>query len=291
MLKLLITGASSFIGNAVQEHLKDSADITVTAVSVRGSDWRSMDFSGFDSILHAAGIAHISPDPSISEQYDAVNHRLTVELARKAKAEGVKQFIFLSSMIVFGEASPAGVRKTITPESKPAPVNAYGQSKLDAENALRALEDESFRVAILRPPMVYGPGCKGNYNALVKLARKLPVFPRFDNHRSMIYVENLAELIRLIVLRGDRGTFHPQDAADQSVTAIVQQICAAHQKRMRFTSIFNPLVRLAGRGGIVRRAFGDMVYAQSMSEYPENYRIIGFEEAVRRTEGGASWRV
>lgn len=290
MLNLLITGASSFIGGAVQAHLKDSADIRTTAVSVRGNDWRSMDFSGFDSILHTAGIAHISPDPSLSEQYDAVNHCLTVALAQKAKAEGVKQFIFLSSMIVFGEASPAGVRKTITAETRPAPVNAYGQSKLDAENDLRALEDDTFRVAILRPPMVYGPGCRGNYNTLVKLARKLPIFPKFDNHRSMIYVENLAELIRLIVLRGDRGTFQPQDAFDQSVTAIVEQICAAHHKHMCFTSVFNPLVRLAGRGGIVRRAFGDMVYAQSMSEYPENYRIVGFEEAVRRTEGGASWR-
>lgn len=290
MLNLLITGASSFIGGAVQAHLKDSADIRTTAVSVRGNDWRSMDFSGFDSILHTAGIAHISPDPSLSEQYDAVNHCLTVALAQKAKAEGVKQFIFLSSMIVFGEPSPAGVRKTITAETRPAPVNAYGQSKLDAENDLRALEDDTFRVAILRPPMVYGPGCRGNYNTLVKLARKLPVFPKFDNHRSMIYVENLAELIRLIVLRGDRGTFQPQDAFDQSVTAIVEQICAAHHKHMCFTSVFNPLVRLAGRGGIVRRAFGDMVYAQSTSEYPENYRIVGFEEAVRRTEGGASWR-
>ena len=213
-----------------------------------------------------------------------------MEIAKKAKAEGVKQFIFLSSMIVFGEASPAGVRRTITAETVPAPVNAYGQSKLDAENGLRALEDDSFRVAIIRPPMVYGPGCKGNYNTLVRLSRKLPVFPEFDNRRSMIYVENLAELIRLIALRRDRGIFHPQDASARSVTDIVRQICAVHQKPMRFLSILAPLVRLAGRGGIVRRAFGDMVYEPSMSDYPENYRIVGFEEAIRRTEGGSPWR-
>lgn len=290
MLNLLITGANSFIGGAVQSRLKGSDEISATAVSVRGDGWRSMDFSMYDSILHAAGIAHVSPDPSLNEQYEAVNHRLTVEIARKAKAEGVKQFIFLSSMIVFGEASPAGVRRTITAETAPAPVNAYGQSKLDAENDLRALEDESFRVAIVRPPMVYGAGCKGNYNTLVKLAKKLPVFPKFENRRSMIYVENLAELIRLIALRRDRGTFHPQDARARSVTDIVRQICEVHQKHMRFWSVFAPLVRLAGRGGIVRRAFGDMVYEQSMSDYPENYRIVGFEEAVRRTEGGALWR-
>lgn len=290
MLNLLITGASSFIGGAVQAHLKNSSEIKTSVVSVRGDNWKTMDFSGYDAILHAAGIAHISPDPSLNEQYDAVNHRLTVAIAQKAKAEGVKQFIFLSSMIVFGEASPAGVRSIITAETAPAPINAYGQSKLDAENGLRALEDDSFRVAVLRPPMVYGCGCKGNYNTLVKLARKLPVFPKFDNRRSMIYVENLAELIRLIALRCDRGTFHPQDASARSVTEIVARICATHQKRMLFIGIFAPLVRLAGRKGIVRRAFGDMVYEQSMSSYPENYRIVSFEEAVRRTEGGSSWR-
>jgi UDP-glucose 4-epimerase len=178
----------------------------------------------------------------------------------------------------------------IHPDTPPAPVNAYGKSKLDAEIALRALEDDTFRVAAVRPPMVYGKGCKGNYNTLAALARKLPVFPEFDNRRSMIYVENLAELIRLIALRFDRGIFHPQDASAKSVTDIVRQICAVHQKPMRFLKILAPLVRLAGRGGIVRRAFGDMVYEQSMSDYPENYRIVGFEEAIRRTEGGSSWR-
>lgn len=290
MLNLLITGVGSFIGCAVQSHLKDSTQIKTHAVSIRSGNWKNMDFSCYDAILHAAGIAHVSPDPSLNEQYDAVNHRLTVEIARKAKAEGVKQFIFLSSMIVFGEASPAGVRSTITAGAAPAPVNAYGQSKLDAENGLRALEDESFRVAIIRPPMVYGPGCKGNYNTLVNLAKKLPVFPKFNNRRSMIYVENLAELIRLIALRCDRGIFHPQDESVRSVTEIVAQICASHHKRMLFLGVFVPLIRLAGRKGIVRRAFGDMAYEQSMSSYPENYRIVGFEEAVRRTEGGSSWR-
>lgn len=290
MIKLLITGRTSFIGGAVLAHLKDSREIAAEAVSVRDGAWKNLDFSGCDAILHAAGIAHVSPDPSLSEQYENINHRLTVDIAKKAKAQGVKQFIFLSSMIVFGEASPAGVRKTITPDTRPAPVNAYGQSKLDAENDLLALEDETFRVAVIRPPMVYGAGCKGNYNTLAKLAKKLPVFPKFENRRSMIYVENLAELIRLIVLRRDRGVFHPQDGQPRSVTEIVRTLCAVHQKPMHFLRILAPLVRLAGRRGIVRRAFGDMVYDRCMSDYPENYRIVGFEEAVRRTEGGSPWQ-
>lgn len=290
MLKLLITGSNGFIGGAVLKHLKDSAEIEATAVSVRDGAWKSLDFSGYDAVLHTAGIAHVSPDPSLNDQYDAINHRLTVEIAKRAKAEGVKQFIFLSSMIVFGEAAPAGVRRTVSAETIPAPVNAYGRSKLDAENGLRALEEDSFRIAVIRPPMVYGAGCKGNYNTLVRLARRLPVFPEFENRRSMIYVENLAELIRLIVLRRDCGIFHPQDETPRSVTEIVRTVCFVHGKRMFFSLLFSPLVRLAGKRGIVRRAFGDMVYSPEMSEYPVNYRIVGFEEAIRRTEGGSPWR-
>lgn len=290
MRKLLITGAHSFIGNAVLERLKNDPEIQATAVSVRDGAWKNMNFSGYDSILHCAGIAHVSPDPSLEKQYHEINFRLTADLAAKAKEEGVKQFVFLSSMIVFGPAAPAGVRKVITKDTLPSPENAYGQSKLDAEKAIAALTDESFRAAILRPPMVYGKGCKGNYNTLVSLAKKLPVFPEFENYRSMIYVENLAELIRLIVKNNDCGTFHPQDASPRSVTEIVREICASHGKKMFFTRLLAPAVKLVGKKGLARRAFGDMVYDLSMSDYSENYRVFTFEEAIRKTEGGSPWR-
>lgn len=290
MPNLLITGAHSFIGGAVQARLAEDPRFHVETVSLRGDGWRKMDLSRYDCVLHAAGIAHVSPDPSLAPRYEAVNHQLTASFAQRAKEAGVGQFIFLSSMIVFGEAAPAGVRARITLNTPAAPANAYGQSKLDAENDLRAMESDAFAVAILRPPMVYGPGCKGNYNTLVKLARKLPVFPEFHNDRSMIYVENLAELIRLIALRRDRGTFHPQDGEPKSVSDIVRAICAAHGKTMRFSRALAPLVRLIGRRGLARRAFGDMAYDPAMSAYPENYRIADFEEAVRRTEGGTPWQ-
>lgn len=290
MLKLLITGANGFIANAVLNHLKDSNEIEATAISVRGDDWKALDFSKYDSILHTAGVAHVDPDPSLADQYEKINHQLTVEVARKAKAEGVGQFIFLSSIIVFGEATRAGSHEKIAGRCRPAPANAYGQSKLDAEIDLRKLKSDFFRVAIIRPPMVYGKGCKGNYNTLVKLAQKLPVFPEFYNNRSMLYVENLAELIRLIVLRRDKGTYHPQDLVPRSVTEIVHEICHVHGKRMRFSRLLALPVLLLGFRGTVRRAFGDMAYGRAMSDYPENYRIVGFQEAIRRTEGDSKWQ-
>lgn len=289
MIRMLITGAHGFIGSAVCARLEGDPRARAEAASVRGGAWREIDFSRYDCVLHAAGIAHVRSDGSLDAQYDEVNRRLTADLAARAKAAGVGQFIFLSSAIVFGEASPAGVRREIGPQTAPAPANAYGRSKLDAENALRALEGDGFRVAILRPPMVYGRGCKGNYNALVRLARRLPVFPDFDNRRSTLYVGNLAELVRQVALDRAQGTFHPRDGRPRSTADIVRAVCEAHGKRMRFSRALAPLVRLTGGRGLVRRAFGDMAYADAAADYPADYRRFSFEEAIRRTEDGAPW--
>lgn len=284
---MLITGAHSFIGNAVRARLEGDPAVEAGMAGVRDGAWREIDFSRYDCVLHAAGIAHVRADGSLDAQYDAVNHRLTADLAARAKASGVGQFIFLSSIIVFGEASPAGVRWEIGPETAPAPANAYGQSKLDAENALRGLAGDGFRVAILRLPMVYGRGCKGNYNALVRLAQRLPVFPEFDNRRSALYVGNLAELVRRAALDGAEGTFHPRDGRPQSTSSIVRAVCSAHGRRMRFSRALAPLVRWTGGHGLVRRAFGDMAYADAAPDYPGDYRRFSFEEGIRETETGA----
>lgn len=284
MLKLLITGTDSFIGNAVRDRANQSGTILAETLSVRGDRWKSADFSGYDSILHAAGIAHVSPDPSMTEQYQNINHLLTAQLAARAKAQGVRQFIFLSSIIVFGDAAPVGVRRVIRPDTVPAPSNAYGQSKLDAENALRALEDERFRVVILRLPMVYGPGCRGNYNLLSRLAIRLPFFPLFENQRSMLYVENLAALIPLLMQDNASGIYYPRDTHPRSVPEIVRAICLARGQRVRFSRALAWGVRACRGLGLVRRAFGDMAYSQDMPDYPGHYREVDFPEAIRRTE-------
>jgi len=285
MIDLLITGKSSFIGGAVQERLSEFPDdYRVSAVSVRDDEWKESGFAGHDAILHAAGIAHVSPDPALEEAYCRVNRDLTIEIARRAKADGVKHFIFLSSMIVYGDAPAAGVRNRIHKNTAPSPSNAYGQSKLDAEKGILALEDECFRVAIIRPCMVYGKGCKGNYNTLSRLARKLPVFPKFENERSVLYSGNLAECIRLILDGGLRGTFFPQDEKIVSVPELVERIARVHGRKMIFLKCLNPLVKLAGKKGIVRRAFGDLAYDPEMSAAPGNYRIYDPETSIRKTE-------
>ena len=288
MINVLITGKTSFIGGAVAARLNEFPDrYRVKTISLREDGWRTEGFKGWDCVLHAAGIAHVSPDPSLAVEYQRVNRDLTLEVARQAKADGVQQFIFLSSMIVYGDAPPAGVRRRIGPDTLPAPSNAYGQSKLDAEKGLQSLADAHFQVAVLRPPMVYGRGCKGNYNLLSRLARQMPFFPKFENERSILYVGNLAECVRLIVEDGGGGLYFPQEARTFSVCELVDAIARVHGRRMRFWKCLNPVVRLLGRRGLARRAFGDMAYDLQMSQRPAGYRRLDFETSIRETEGAA----
>lgn len=285
MIHVLITGKTGFIGNAVQNRLSDfPLFFTPSLQSIRDNAWRIVGFKGYNAIVHTAGIAHVQSDPSLEGEYMRVNRDLTLAIAKRAKADGVRHFIFMSSIIVYGDASCAGERKIITPDTVPCPSGAYGQSKLEAENGLLALADDHFKVSIIRSPMVYGRGCKGNYNTLSILARKLPVFPDFDNYRSAIYVGNLAELIRIILEKGLEGTFCPQDEFITSTRNMVERIARARGKKIRFLKCLNPLVRLAGKSGVVRRAFGDMAYAPEMSAFPDNYRIYDPDASIRNTE-------
>jgi len=199
MKKILITGANSYIGTSFENYIKEhySNEYIVDTVDMIDGSWREKDFSEYDSVFHVAGIAH-SDNGKISEEkaklYYSVNTDLTVETATKAKADGVKQFIFMSSAIVYGESAPIGKSKVITKDTPVNPANCYGDSKVQAEKGIEPLNDDSFKVVILRPPMIYGKGSKGNYPLMAKLALKTPIFPYVKNERSMLYVENLCEL-------------------------------------------------------------------------------------------------
>ena len=284
MISVRITGGSGFIAGAVRARLEAFPDrYRVGCVSLRGGGWRDSGFSGWDCVVHTAGIAHVKADPALAPEYMRVNRDLTLEAARRAKADGARQFIFLSSVIVYGDPSPAGERFLIGPDTPPAPANAYGRSKLEAEEGLRALEDERFRVAVLRLPMVFGRGCKGNYNALAALARRSPVFPRFENRRGVVYVENLAEFIRRRVDAGDGGLFFPQDEI-ASTAGLAALVARAHGRRMILLRALNPAVRLLGRRGMVRRAFGDMAVDPALAAPDDGWRRFDLESSIRKTE-------
>lgn len=290
MKKILITGANSYIGTSFEEYVvKNINDFVVDTVDMLSDSWQSYDFSGYDTVFHVAGIAH-SDSGKISEEkaqlYRSVNTDLTVAVAKKAKAEGVGQFIFMSSAIVYGNSAPFGKKKMITKDTPVSPANVYGDSKVQAELGLRGIEDDNFKVVILRPPMIYGNGSKGNYPLLSMLAKKLPFFPKVDNCRSMLYIENLCEFVKLMIENEESGIFWPQNSEYTNTADMVCAIAAVHNKKIRLTKIFNiGLVLLRHVTPLVDKAFGSFTYDFEMSKYDKgDYRVASFEESVIRTE-------
>ena len=298
--RVLVTGAGSYIGETFRayaaEHYPDN--FTIDAVDMIDPLWRDKDFSSYDIVYHVAGIAHAdigNVSDETKEKYYAVNTDLAVEVAEKAKADGVKEFIFMSSMIVYGESAPYGVKKIIDEYTVPTPANFYGDSKLQADVGVRELADEKFKVIVLRPPMIYGKGSKGNYPMLAKLAKKLPVFPDVDNERSMLYIENLCEFLCQIMLvgevKGDAIVLIPQNAEWTRTSEMVKEIARVTGAKTRSVKALNPAVSIASKmpgkiGGLVNKAFGNNCYAHSISGYPGiEYQNVGLGTSVCRTEG------
>lgn len=289
MKKILITGANSYIGTSFENYMAQWPDqYQVDTVDMIDGIWREKSFAGYDAVFHVAGIAH-SDTGRVSEErkafYYKINTDLTIETAQKAKAEGVGQFIFMSSAIVYGDSAPIGKQKIITADTPTDPANFYGDSKVQAENGILPLDDETFKVVVLRPPMIYGPQSKGNYPILAKLAQKLPIFPAVQNQRSMLFIENLAEFIHLMIENKESGIFHPQNNEYSNTAELVKLIAAAHGKKILLIKGFGWALKLLSYcTGLVNKAFGSLSYDPSISGYKQNYCICSLEESIRKTE-------
>jgi nucleoside-diphosphate-sugar epimerase len=286
MRKLLITGANSYIGISVENWLKRWPDkYQVDTLDMLDNKWREKSFCGYDIIFHVAGIAHVSTNPNMEELYYKVNRDLTIETANKAREDKISQFIFMSSGIVYGDSSSFGEPMLITSNTVPEPANFYGKSKLQAEEGIRNLENDKFRVVILRPPMIYGTGCKGNYNKLSSYGRKLPIFPKVENCRSMLYIDNLCEFVRLMIDNNESGIFFPQNEDYFSTSDIVKYIAHAQGRKIVFTRFFNPLLKLLSkRFHIISKAFGSFAYDKSISKYKQNYHVVNSIDSINIIE-------
>lgn len=286
MKKILITGANSYIGTSLEKWLMNyPGKYVVDTVDMRDGSWKEKDFSGYDVVFHVAGIAHVSSDPKMEDLYYKVNRDLTIETALKAKKEGVKQFVFMSSIIVYTGCVPEGgiINSSTIPNTK----NFYGDSKLQAEKGIKYLEYEDFKIVVLRPPMIYGKGSKGNYPKLAKAAQMLPIFPDIDNKRSMLHIDNLCEFIRLMIDNNESGLFFPQNSEYVKTSEMVQLIAKFHGKKIRLVKLFNGLLRVMGfKFGLINKVFGNLVYEQSMSTYKDNYRIRDLRFSIELTESG-----
>ena len=289
MKRILITGANSYIGQAFEHHLKQWPETYhVDTIDMIGEAWKNTSFSGYDTVYHVAGIAHsdngkISPERS--KLYYQVNTDLAIKTAEKAKADGVRQFIFMSSASVYGRSASIGEYKRITRDTPFSPENSYGDSKVKAEEGIFPLQDENFRVVILRPPMIYGKGCKGNYPTLSKIAKKFPAFPYVNNQRSMLYIDNLAEFVRLMIDNEEQGIFWPQNREFSNTTEIVQMIARVHGKRIMILRGVSWMLKLLSPFTVlVNKAFGSLWYDQEISNYKQEYCIVSLEDSIKETE-------
>lgn len=295
MKKILITGANSYIGTSFEKYMSQFKQYQVETIDMIDGSWREYSFSDYDAVYHVAGLAHADVGKVSEERkqlYYKINTELTIETAKKAKKDGVRQFVFMSSAIVYGESAPIGKQKVITKNTEVSPANFYGDSKVQAERGLAELEDTSFKVVILRPPMIYGPNGKGNYPILSKLAKKLPVFPSVYNERSMLYIENLCEFVRLMIENEETGIFFPQNVEYTQTSTMVREIAACADKKIVTLAVLNPFVKICGRipgkiGGLVNKAFGNLVYDKELSAYSEEYQLYDLKTSICKTEGKA----
>lgn len=286
MKRVLIVGQYSYIGESFKKWIERFPEkYMVDIVASINGEWKERDFTGFDVVVDFAGIAHINKiTEDMRERFFSVNRDLSIEIAKWAKEKGVGQFIFLSSMNVYGDY--CGFISDIN-DTKPS--GFYGESKLEGDAGVRALEDEGFAVSVLRPPFVYGKNCTGNYNRVRKIAKKMPFFPSYKNKKSMIYIDNLCEFIRLLIDHEAQGIFIPQNRELVSTADLVKQIAAVHGKKIWISPIFNWLIRpLTKHSRFFQKAFADDSCSLAISEYFHNdYCVVSFEESIERTENEA----
>jgi len=282
--RILITGANSYIGTNVEKWLlKDNDKYEIETLDMQDPNWINHDFSKYDIVYHVAGIAHVSSKKKLAPLYFKVNRDLAIDTALKAKDEGVKQFIFMSSIIIYGKDNRVGVFKHVHKE-KYAPINAYGQSKLEADLKIQELNDKNFKTVIIRTPVVYGPGAKGNFPKLQKLALKLPIISNIKNQRSMIYIDNLSNFIKCRIDNLDDGVFYPQNGEYMSTYEIMKVTREANGKKVRSTRIFNWLIKLLSFViPTINKVYGNKTYEIGINDINES-KVTNKEGIVKSYE-------
>jgi len=278
-VNILITGQNGYIARCLHAHLLAGRH-DARLVDVRSDAWRHMDFSNYDSIVHLAGIVHNSS--AAPADFKRVNVELTAALAQKSYDENVPQFIFVSTMAVYGKDYAFTPMNEITAQTPLMPKTFYGKSKLSAEAEVTKIYGD--RACIVRPPTVYGENCTGNYRKLRSLILRVKVMPRYENRRGMIYIHNLCELFRLLIENTGAGIFYPQDADFLPTYKLARLI--GENRGVEVLSLRMPFLKTAAKIlPDLKKAFGSLSYAPEMSVCPfGEYRVFDINAAVEQME-------
>jgi len=278
--KILIIGRNSFIGNSFAEHTSFKH---CDKISLRTANLQDLNFNGYDVVIHLPAIVHQSSEIPYKKYYE-INVELALQTALKAKKEGVKQFIFLSTIRIYGEYTPENV--IWSENTEPAPTDNYGKSKLEAEEKLKPLNDSDFLISVLRIPMVYGPGNRGNINKMIDFMVHYRVAPflTINNERNILYIRNLTEFIDQVITQKASGTFLASDPDAVSTTKIARAIAMHMNKKIYMFSIpplFRRILKMAWRSGY-HKIFGNLKLDCTASFKTLNY-IPGYtlEEGMK----------
>jgi len=276
MKNLLITGSSGFIGKYFINNYKEKYDIKT--FSFLKDVIKILDCSGIDVVIHLSALVHQMGGAS-EEEYEKVNVTQTLELAKKAKESGVKHFVFMSTVKVYGEeTNSAYAENTIC-----KPEDEYGKSKLKAEQELQKLEDDSFKVSIIRTPIVYGYGVKANIKNLINLVDKVPILPfgKIQNKRSMVFVGNLCHLINEIIIQEKAGIFLASDDEPLSTTKLIELISNGLNKKVYLIKIpfFESLLKL------VKPSFYKRLYESLEVDNSETKKVLNLKNLYNVEEG------
>jgi len=283
MKRVLITGANSYVGTNVEKWLKKGRDnFEVNTIGTINDEWKTVDFSAYDVVFHVAGIAHVNAKKSMESLYYKVNRDLTLQVAKHAKEKGVKQFIFMSSMIVYHESKRLKT-DIVTQDTIPTPNGFYGDSKLQAEYGLQQLEDSNFKVCIIRPPMIYGPDCKGNFMRLAKLATITPFFPAFHNQRSMLYIDNLAEFVKQVIIKDLSGIYHPQNIELADTVEIIRFFAKKNNHKIFVWKWLNIFVYICSPFfPLLNKMFATYYYEPDISKYDFEYCVVCMYDSMMK---------
>lgn len=275
MKRVLIVGANSYIGKSFRSWIAENSisEMGLDSLSLRDDTWKNIDLHEYDSVLHLAAIVH-SPKAEASLYYK-VNRDLAVEFAKKAKNEGVKHFIFISTLSVYGDE----VNDVIDQHTIPKPSNHYGKSKWEAENEILRLESDEFHVSIVRPPLVYGPQAPGNFARIMNFSMLMPVVPFISNKRSMIFIDNLSNFLFILIKNEVKGIFIPQNANSVCTSEILLESRAISGKKTLVLPIKLPQ-KLKKKTKIVDKVFGDLLVDPQLSSINEQYSRVTFKESI-----------
>ncbi len=286
MNNVLITGKAGYVALNLFRRLNSNPEkYSCDCLSLRDQTWKSINLSKYDTIVHCAALVHKREVKKSENNYNQINRDLTYAFATKAKTSGVKHFVFISSMAVYGLDGKIGKSIVITEDTPCIPNSFYGKSKLEAENLILGLQDPSFTVSIVRPPMIYGPNCPGNYTKLRKLALHWGIFPEIQNERSMIFIDNLCNYLEQLLSIRVAGIFLPQNDEFVCTTEMIKLIVSQHGIRKPiFSKLLGKVIYMLNLS-VVNKVYGNLLYEKpSSNKIDQNCTMIGFEKSICITE-------